>query len=332
MSIPLAPLKAFRRAWPSLFSLVVGVILLMLPPIGGAEETPAYPRQELIYGRKFGLALTMNVFRPQANANGRAVIFVVSGGWFSTHEVGGLAPRMAFLIDRGYTVFAVTHGSQPKFTIPEILEDMNRAVRFIRSRATEYKVDPDRIGIMGASAGGHLSLMQGTAGNDGDPKAKDPIERLSSKVQAVACYFPPTDFLNYGKAGEEAIGRGRLAKFAAPFEFRTYDPALTKYVTITDEEKIREIGRKISPVYHVSPSSAPALIIHGDADELVPIQQAEIMVEKLKSANVPAKLSVRQGAGHGWPDSKKDSAEVIEWFEMHLKPEGAGKPTEGIRR
>src|SRR5262249_20570919 len=115
----------------------------------------------------------------------------------------------------------------PKFTIPEILEDMHRAVRFIRHHAKDYAVDPERLGIFGASAGGHLSLMQGTAGkpaaDDKDPKSKDPINRLPSRVQAVACFFPPTDFLNYGEKGREALGRGTLKGFKAPFDFQTQE-------------------------------------------------------------------------------------------------------------
>jgi acetyl esterase/lipase len=282
----------------------------------------------LIYGRKYGLALTLNVFRPRENPNGLGIVFVISGGWFSTHEAAGALPRFNYLLDRGYTVFAVTHGSQPKFTIPEILEDMHRAVRFVRFHAAEYGVDPDHLGITGGSAGGHLSLMQGTAGADGGPKAKDPVDRVSSTVQAVACFYPPTDFLNYGKPGEDAIGRGRLAKFAAPFDFREFDPKLSKYVTITDEAKIKEIGRKISPITHVSATSAPTLIIHGDADDLVPIQQAQIMVEKLKAAGVDAQLIVREGAGHGWADTTKDSTAIAEWFDGHLKAGVTAKPAE----
>ena len=169
----------------------------------------------MIYGRKFGTALTMDVFTPKQDANGLGVILVVSGGWFSSHE----AIRPAFvtpLLERGYTVFAVVHGSQPKFTIPEILQDMNRAVRFIRYHAKDYGIDPDRIGIYGGSAGGHLSLMQGTAGDEGDPKAKDPVDRVSSRVQAVACFFPPTDFLNYGKPGEVALGTRGPAGLPGP--------------------------------------------------------------------------------------------------------------------
>jgi acetyl esterase/lipase len=284
-----------------------------------AADEPSFTRKEdVIYGRKHGVALTLDVFTPKENAKGVGIIFVVSGGWFSAHEAinaGFVAP----LLKRGYTVFAVVHGSQPKYTIPEILKDMNRSVRFIRAHASDYGIDPDRIGICGASAGGHLSLMQGTAGDKGDPDAKDPIDKVSSRVQAVACFFPPTDFLNYGKPGENAIGRGVLAGFKAPFDFHEFDEKQKKFVPITDEEKIVAIGREISPINHVSADDPPTLIIHGDADKLVPIQQAELIVDKLKAAGVEAKLSVKPGASHGWSDMIKDMDQLADWFDAHLK-------------
>lgn len=303
---------------PSASMMWLALIAGAVPAGSTRADEPAVRRdQDVIYGRKYGTALTLDVFRPTANANGRGIISVMSGGWFSSHD-GINANRFKPFTDRGYTVFAVVHGSQPKFTIPEILDDMHRAVRYIRTHATEYGVDPDRLGITGGSAGGHLSLMQGTAGKDGDPNAKDPVDRASSRVKAVACFFPPTDFLDYGKEGEDAIGRGTLAAYAAPFEFREFDAAKKKFVTVTDEEKIREAGRKISPISHVSPDDPPTLIIHGDADTLVPIQQAELIVEKLSKAGVEAKLVTKPGAAHGWPGIEKDQATIADWFDAHL--------------
>ena len=163
-----------------------------------ADDVPYDRKEDVIYGRKFGTALTMDVFTPREDAKGIGVVLVVSGGFFSSHE--SIQPAFIRpLTGRGYTVFAVVHGSQPRYTVPEIVEDMNRAVRFIRHHAKDYGIDPGRIGVSGASAGGHLSLMLGTAGDPGNPEAKDPVDRESSRVQAVACFFPPTDFLNYGR-------------------------------------------------------------------------------------------------------------------------------------
>lgn len=291
-------------------------VIAALPSVVAADE-PYTRIEDVIYGRKYGTALTLDVITPKENVNGAAIIWAVSGGWFSSHD--GVNPAfVAEYLKRGYTVFAVVHGSQPKFTIPEVLDDMHRAVRFIRSRAEQYKIDPDRIGITGGSAGGHLSLMQGTAGTAGNPEAKDPVDRLSSRVQAVACFFPPTDFLNYGQAGEIALGNGILKDFKAPFDFKEYDGAIRAFVTITDENKRLEIGKAISPVNHVSSDDAPALIIHGDADKLVPIQQAEIIIARFKEVNVPCELVVKPGAAHGWAGMDKDMLTLADWFDKYL--------------
>jgi acetyl esterase/lipase len=282
-----------------------------------SQEVPYERTEDVIYGRKHGMALTLDVFRPQENANGIGLIWVVSGGWFSAHEAIGPA-LVQPLLNRGYTVFAVVHGSQPKYTIPEVLEDMHRAVRFIRLNSDKYGVDPDRLGIYGGSAGGHLSLMQGVAGTEGKAEDRDPVQQQSSRVQAVACFFPPTDFLNYGKSGEVALGRGVLENFRAPFDFHEHDSSRNTFVLITDEERRQEIGKQISPVYHVTADTPPTLMIHGDADELVPIQQAQLMIERLDEANVPAKLITREGAAHGWPDLPKDLEHFADWFDLHL--------------
>jgi acetyl esterase/lipase len=300
-------------------SLLFLLTVLPIARVAHGAVPPAFDRKtDVVYGRKHGMALTMDVFTPKANANGAAIVWIVSGGWYSSHEHIN-SDWIAEFLKRGYTVFAVVHGSQPRFTIPEITQDLNRAVRFIRHYAKDYQIDPDRIGVTGASAGGHLSLMQGTAGDKGNTGARDPIDQESSRVQAVACFFPPTDFLNYGKTGENAVGRGVLSGFKPPFDFQEQDSKTNVFRPITDEAKIQELGRKVSPVYHVSADDPPTLIIHGDKDFLVPIQQAEIIVDKLKAAGVEAKLVVKKDAGHGWPDWHKDMATIADWFDAHLK-------------
>ncbi len=298
--------------------LLAAVAALALAPAARAQE-PFTRTDDVIYGRKFGLAMTMDVFAPKdpKKANGLGIIWCVSGGWVS-NKAGGIGPGQEF-VNRGYTVFAVTHGSQPKFTIPEVLEDMHRAVRFIKANAKKYTVDPDKLGIAGGSAGGHLSLMQGCAPKDGDPKAADPVNRLSSKVAAVACFFPPTDFLNYGKEGHVALGEGTLKAFRPPFDFWERDRETNKLVVIEDQERRKAIGKQISPITHVTKDAAPALIIHGDADLLVPIQQAEVIIAKFKEHKVPCELAVRKGAGHGGAAFANDAKTLADWFDKYLK-------------
>ena len=296
--------------------------LWIVPPLPAA---PAFDRtRDVIYGRKYGLALTMDIMTPK-KANGLGIIFVVSGGWFSNPK--SINPAFVSpLLARGYTVFNVVHGSQPKFTITEILDDLHRAVRFIKHNAKTYKIDPDRLGITGASAGGHLSLMMATTGGPGkaDPKEPDPIDKLSSEVKAVACFFPPTDFLNFGKKGNALIDRQIQPPFTAAMDWHEYDPKKARFVPINDKDRLESIARKVSPTWCVSRKTPPCLIIHGDADKLVPLQQAEVFAEKMKECGCVCKVEVRKGGGHGWPTILLDVDQFADWFDEHL----AGKKKE----
>lgn len=297
--------------------LLLAFVLITWPGLSRGADENFTRTEDVVYGRKFGSALTLDVFTPKENANGAAIVYCVSGGWFSDHRA--INPNgYAEYLKRGYTVFAVVHGSQPRYTIPECVADMNRAVRFIRAHAADYKIDPERIGVTGGSAGGHLSLMLGTAGDKGNEKGEDPIERQSSRVQAVGCLYPPTDFLNYGQPGEIALGTGVLKNFVAPFDFNAINPETKRFERITDETKRQEIGKQISPFYHATADDPPTLIIHGDADKLVPIQQAELIIGKLKELGVPTELVRKEGAQHGGPQFA-DSVQIIaDWFDKHL--------------
>ena len=272
-----------------------------------ADGLSGLRRTEVIYGRKFGTALTLDVLQP-AKTNGLGVIWVISGGFYSDHN-GINPPYCKALLDEGYTVFAVVHGSQPRFTILEIAEDMHRAVRWIRHHASDYSVRPDRLGVTGSSAGGHLSLTLGTQGHDGDPKAKDPVDRENSRVQAVACFFPPTDFENWGAPGDTQVGVGKVGRqfygaFGSPSD--------------TLESRL-EYGRPISPIHFVTKSMAPTLVIHGEADGLVPIYQAEIFEKKARDTGAVYKLVRLPGKDHGWPGMEKDLVQFAQWFNTHLK-------------
>ncbi len=262
--------------------------------------------RDVVYGHKMGVALTMDVFKP-AKPNGIGVLWMVSGGWVSSYEA--IDPNVARgFTNRGETVFAVVHGSQPKFTIPEIVQDIHRAVRFVRTHASEYGVDPGRLGITGASSGGHLSLMAAAFGDDGNPNAPDPVNRASSRVQAVACFFPPTDFLNYGKDGVDVLNIDTLKPFWPAF-------GVTAATPMEDREKV---ARDVSPIYGVTAKMPPTLIIHGDADPLVPLQQSQRFMAKLEEVKTPHQLEVRPGKGHGWAGMEQDFPLLPGWFEKYL--------------
>jgi acetyl esterase/lipase len=287
-----------------------------------ADPRPYTRQRDVIYGHKNGVALTLDVFTPKNKPNGAAVVAIVSGGWYSdpsSIDSVFFADIINVPVQRGYTVFAVCHGSQPRFTIPDAIADMNRAVRYIRYHARTYHIDPRRIGVTGGSAGGHLSLMLGVAGDRGDRRSSDAVERTSSRVQAVACFFPPTDFLNYGHDGERAFAEdGVLANFRTAIDVRDLDKRTKRLEHLADKDKFEALCRRVSPISHVSRDDPPTLIIHGDADKLVPIQQAEIMVARLKKAGVPAMLEVKKGAGHGWAGLDKDMRTIVNWFDKYL--------------
>jgi arylsulfatase A len=283
--------------------------LLLLSWIGGALRAQSVAgagvrhTADVIYAKHDGVALTMDVVQPE-KPNGAGIIRVVSGGWRSSHRnpIGGPWTQA------GYTTFVVVHGTQPRFNVEEITQDLLRAVRFVRANAAKYGVDPEKLGITGSSAGGHLSLMVATRGGPGDPAAKDPVERESSAVRAVACYYPPTDFLNWATEGDVAVGVGGLSWLAGAFG---PDAA-------TPEGRLR-LGRAISPVYGVHAKQPPVFIVHGDADTVVPLSQAERFFRRSKEVGAVVELRVRQGAGHGgWTEMRADDARMVEWFDQHL--------------
>lgn len=282
-----------------------------------AEDKPTYTRTEdVVYGRKFGTALTLDVFEPPQK-NGAAIFCLVSGGFVSNHS--GISPkRYQPLLDRGYTVFAVVHGSQPRFTVPEIVEDINRAIRFVRHNATRWGIDPNKFGINGSSAGGHLSLTLGTQGGPGPADAKDPIDRESSAVQAVACFYPPTDLTNFSRPGE------LIWEHQSP---TPHTPASSFGVKGASRESQVETAKALSPINYVTVKMPPTLVYHGDADKMVPLYQAHMFEKKCQEIGAPFKLLVKVGAGHGgeFGDHLAEMAVFAEWFDTQLrgiKPRG----------
>jgi acetyl esterase/lipase len=252
--------------------------------------------RDVVYGQKEdGLALTFDVLRP-ARPNGAAVIAIVSGGWQSSVEMsraivdGYLSP---LLNEKGFTVFAVRHGSSPRYPMSAIVGDVRRAVRFIRQHAGEYGVDPDRIGVYGGSAGGQLALLLGTTADSGDPSASDAVLRASNRVAAVVAYFPPTDLARWAN------------RRALPATASLSEAELAQY----------------SPIRFVSPAAAPSLIVHGDSDTVVPIVEGETMYAALTKAGVTASFIRIEGAGHGFGGAalERVNAAMVQWFQQHLR-------------
>jgi acetyl esterase/lipase len=316
-----------------ILSLTPGLVYADEPaasaPAAAASQPTTMPAQwrrtkDVIYGRVAATALTLDVFAPKSDANGAAVVIVVSGGWVSSHEVLD-SPMVGLFVSpfvrRGYTVFAVVPGSQPKFTIPEIAENVDKSVKFIRANSDRFKIDAEKIGITGGSAGGHLSLLQATRPSDGKKLSLDAVERASGKVQAAAVLFPPTDFVNYRVENRNILDDPALDPFYPAFDFREMDNARHQLVEVTRHRQY-EILKDCSPAQHISKDTPPCLIIHGDKDELVPIQQAKWFLDKLKANGGTGELYVKEGAAHGWANAEVDIDRMADFFDKHLLGKG----------
>jgi acetyl esterase/lipase len=271
------------------------------PPTAAELKTATYVR-DVIYGHHDGMALTYDVFKPK-KPNGALVVNMVSAGWHS--DWGAPETRQAryqLLIDKGFTVVALYHGSAPRFQVPDAVKDIRLGLRHIKLHAKEYGADPNRIGVWGASAGGHLALVAATMADDGDPNAKNPLERSGNRVRAVVAYYPPADLVS--------LLKGRSKSGAIDFD----DSLLPS----------------ISPILYVDAKDSPTLILQGDADKTVQLTtQAEPMHAAFDKAGVENKLVVFAGADHDFyvkgDGAKTDGYctqamnDMVAWFEQHLK-------------
>ncbi len=270
--------------------------------------------EDVVYGHKDGLALTLDVIEPLSDRKGIGLILVSSGSW-NSRKSNVLADEedrrqndhwMQGLLKGGFTLFVVRHGSAPRYTVPEMTPDIIRSVRFVRAHADRFKINPAALGITSGSSGGHLSLMTAMKGDDGDATAKDPIERFSSRTQAVVAWFPPTDLVNW-----------QVAKGYAMIELSRpgfFEKVLGK---VTDlEPQLREI----SPLYFVTEQAPPLLLIHGDADKTVPLQQSQILKKKYEDLGLTVNLKVHPGGGHSsWPGVMAQYPAIWDWFDKYLQ-------------
>lgn len=291
-------------------------ILLLFSCNHKQSDAAVERKRDVIYRRKDGMAQTMDVFIPPRR-NGAAIMWILSGGYFSDSAPENAVALIKPFLDRGYTVFAVTHGSQPRYNVVEILEDVQAAAKYIRKVYRNYKIEPGKIGVYGASSGGHLALMMATVPIEGDPMAPELSEKQTFRMKAAAVIAAPSDYLNYGKSGISGLGEGPLARFKGAFDFSSMP-----------SKSVSQIGREISPINHVTADDAPTIIFHGDKDELVPLQQSQIFQERMKAAGVPCELVVKPGGGHDFRSMSEylaDMERAADWFDHYMNLPGKSK-------
>ncbi|MSV30647.1 MAG: alpha/beta hydrolase [Bryobacterales bacterium] len=288
---------------------------------GAATLLPAAkPEEGIVYGEAGGEKLTMDYYGPgQTSGRPHPVAIIIHGGGFTrgTSRNNSEAYCADFLAPAGYAVFSINYRLAPKHPYPAMVEDVERAVRFIRHNAKKWNADPRRVALVGGSAGGYLSSMAGLRGglvsSKGVPGAKDRVDRESARVQAVVTLFGPSDFR--GQPAPESL-KALLG------------PLIVKK---GEEAALAEA----SPVMHISRGAPPFLLIHGDRDEAVPFAQSTHFQAALKAAGVPCDLILIPNGPHatgrwhkvtGVPDWEM---RMIEWLNHALGHRGPAG--EGIR-
>lgn len=273
--------------------------------------------QNVIYGMYSGTALLLDVHYP-AQPNGFGIVFIAGSGWNAplnyaatplkdSPQVKMYAPS---LLQAGYTVFAITHRATPTFRYPAQLEDLQRAVRFIRHNAARFGIDAARIGGVGGSSGAHLISLLATMDGAGDAADPDPVNRESAKLQCAVARAAPIDMFQMNTV----LGGPLVSLLLGARIDETLEKGSAEY----------KIGWAASPINYVSADDPPMLLLHGDADRTVPFHQSEIMEAALKKVNVPVKLIRIEGADHGpdFPGAKNPpdyKGEMVKWLDTYLK-------------
>lgn len=254
-----------------------------------------------------GVDLKMDLYPPAAPSVRPApvIVYVHGGGWQTGDKREGEGVALASEISgRGYFLVSLNYRLAPKYKFPAQIEDVKCAIRHLRANSAAYHIDPDHIGAMGSSAGGHLVALLGcadkNAGFDHGPYADQ-----SSRVQAVVDLYGPTDLTKDFPQRQANTARNVFGVNSAD------DPILAK----------------ASPVTYVSKSAPPFLIIHGDKDSLVPPVQSQRLYDRLQATGNPVKLIIVKNAEHGLapaggapsPSLAELAQIVIAFFDQYLK-------------
>ncbi len=257
--------------------------------------------RDVEFGSGGGRPLKLHILRPK-NAPKDAMpvlVWIHGGGWQGGDKDSGL-PRLAPYAARGYFCASVEYRKSGEAQFPAQIEDCKCAIRFLRAKATQFNLDPERIGVWGSSAGGHLVALLGSSEYVKELEGKGGWPDQSSRVNAVCDFCGPTDLIKIvGDSPKGAAG------------------AVGKLLGGAPADK-KELATLANPITHVTNKAPPFLIVHGDEDKTVPLSQSEMLCDALKKAGVRVTLHVAKGQGHGI--SGADVAQAVrEFFDRELK-------------
>ena len=268
------------------------------PPPQGVETF-----EDLSYAEVDGRQLALDLARPKGEGPFPAIVAIHGGAW-RAGDKADLRDLIFQYAEAGYVAASPQYRFCPEHTFPAQVVDVKAAVRWLREHAGEYGIDPDRIGAVGFSAGGHLALMLGVTDADDGLEGDVESDATSARVQAVVNFFGPTDL-----AADD---------LPAPTV-----PLRDDFIGGSPEEKPEETERA-SPLTFVTEDDPPILTFQGTDDPLVPPTQATALAEAMTAAGVEGRVELLIGAGHGWgePDLSRTRALTLRFFGRHLKGEG----------
>jgi acetyl esterase/lipase len=267
------------------------------------------PEVDIVYARRGDHELTLDLYRREhADVLTPVVVWIHGGAWIGGSK-GAPFPALV-LLARGYAVASIGYRLSQEALFPAQIKDCKAAVRWLRANAEQCHFDPDRFGAWGSSAGGHLAALLGTSGGVRDLEGKEGNLEYSSRVQAVCDWFGPTDFLRMNDV------RGIINHDAA-------DSPESRLIGGPIQEHSAEVARA-NPISYVTPDDPPFLIMHGDRDRTVPLNQSELLHAALQKAGVESTLVVVPGSGHGFRGATSHWQEVLQrrpqaFFDRHLR-------------
>ena len=298
-------------------------LLLALTNLWAAQSVPSDVTiiRDVEYGKGGGHPLLLDIVRPKDTPKDPmpAIVLIHGGGWSGGSKDSGIE-AMTAAAQKGYFGATIDYRLSGEAPFPAQIEDCKCAIRWARAHAKEYNIDPDRIGVWGGSAGGHLVALLGTSGGVKYLEGKGGWEEYSSRVQAVCDYFGPSDLLKFVEDAEKGILPPGYEQILG--KLGSGDDILSKFVGGPANEK-KDVCRRASPITYVTKDDAPFLICHGDQDPLVPLDQSTLLDKALKKAGVESTLIVVKGGGHGWTNHPEVDKAVADFFEKHLKKEDA---------
>jgi len=277
-----------------------------------AAAAPAQEQRDIAYVANGHARQKLDLFTPEKSDGPLPLIIWIHGGGWSAGSKADCPPLRQGFTERGYAVASLDYRLSSDAIFPAQVEDCKAAIRWLRAHAKEYNLDPDRFGVWGSSAGGHLSALVGASGGVKEFDQGAPSD-VSSRVQAACDFFGPTDLL---QMDAHALPNARL-KHDPPFspESRLIGGAI---------QDNKDKAARANPITYVTADDPPFLIVHGDQDPLVPIHQSQLLFEALKKAGVSVHFHTIHGAGHGQGFGGRNIDDMVSaFFDQNLKAKSA---------